>query len=183
MPGTSIEAVTGRLGVGAIAFLGLFLMVDGLGVGVFELIETYGQSSTWGIVGVIPTTVVTYIIGMFCVGFAELGLSRFAAFHGAEPRDILVVASSGMGLLQQLYADHLRNHELLKGAAVSFIILAVGSLAEWRTIPGYEIVVGLAAGGAVLLSYLSLVFARRAMEQAVALAVVAQSEMPPDQQN
>ena len=29
----------GRLGVGAVAFLGLFLMVDGLQVGVFELVE------------------------------------------------------------------------------------------------------------------------------------------------
>jgi hypothetical protein len=152
MPGASLEAVTGRLGVGAIAFLGLFLMVDGLQVGVFELIETYGRSSTWGIVGVVPTAVVIYIIGVFCVGFAELGLSRFTAFQGPPPRDILVISRSGTGLLQQMYADHLRNHELLKGAAVSFIVLAAGSLAEWRTIPGYEIVVMLAVGSAIVLS-------------------------------
>ena len=65
MPGASLEAVTGRLGVGAVAFLGLFLMVDGLQVGVFELVETYGKSSTWGIVGVVPTAVVIYLIGVF----------------------------------------------------------------------------------------------------------------------
>ena len=85
MPGASLEAVTGRLGVGAIAFLGLFLMVDGLQVGAFELVETYGKSSTWGIVGVVLTAVVIYIIGVFCVGIAELGLSRFAVFDGPKP--------------------------------------------------------------------------------------------------
>lgn len=58
MPGTSFEAVTGRLGVGAIALLGLFLMVDGLHVGAFEMLETYGKSTTWGIVGVVPAAVV-----------------------------------------------------------------------------------------------------------------------------
>jgi hypothetical protein len=176
MPGTSLEAITGRLGVGAVAFLGLFLMLDGAQLGAFELVETYGKSSTWGIVGVVPTLVVIHIIGVFCVGIAELGLSRFAALHGPEPRDILVVSRSGMGLLQQLYAEHLRNQELLKGAAVSFVILAIGSLAEWRTIPGTEIIVVLAAGGAILLSCLSLVFARRAVEQAAALAIVAEHE-------
>ena len=134
MAGASFEAVTGRLGVGAVAFLGLFLMFDGLQVGVFELIETYGASSTWGLVGALPTTVVIYIIGVFCIGFAELGLSRYAAFQGPTPDDILIVSRSGTGLLQHLYADHLRNHELLKGAAVSFMILAVGSFAEWRTV-------------------------------------------------
>ena len=50
----SFEIVTGRLGVGAIAFLGLFLIVDGMQIGVFKMIETYGKSTTWGIIGVIP---------------------------------------------------------------------------------------------------------------------------------
>src|SRR5262245_23636519 len=179
MPGASLEAITGRLGVGAVAFLGLFLMADGSRLGVFELVEMYGKSSTWGIVGVVPTLVVIYIIGVFCVGLAEVGLSRFAALHGPSPRDILVVSRLGTGLIQQLYADHLRNHELLKGAAVSFVILAFGSLAEWQTIPATEVVVVLAVGAAILLSCLSLIFARRAAQQAAALATVAQNDTPP----
>ena len=64
---------------------------------------------------------------------------------------------------------------------MSFMILAVGSLAEWRTLPGFEIVVVLATGGAILLSCLSLGFARRAMGQAAALAAVAQNQTPPNQ--
>ena len=39
MLGASFEAVTGRLGIGAIAFLGLFLVVDGFQLGAFELIK------------------------------------------------------------------------------------------------------------------------------------------------
>jgi hypothetical protein len=170
MPSASFESVTGRLGIGAIAFLGLFLVVDGLQVGVFELIETYVKTSTWSVVGVIPTAVVIYIVGVFCLGFAELSLSRFPAFHGPSPHDVIAVSRDGGALLQQIYADHVRNHELLKGASVSFVILAVGTIADWRNIPGYEVVVVLAAMGAVALSVLSLVFARRAARQAADLA-------------
>jgi len=63
MPGASLEAVTGRLGIGAIAFLGLFLIADGLQIGVFEVVEVYGKSATWGLVGIVPTAVVIYIVG------------------------------------------------------------------------------------------------------------------------
>jgi hypothetical protein len=56
------------------------------------------------------------------------------------------------------------------------MILAVGSFAEWRTVPGYGIVVLMAVGSAIVLSCLSLVFARRAVAQATALAVAARND-------
>lgn len=58
MAGASFEAVTGRLGVGAIAFFGLFLIADGL-MGILPLMESIGQSTTWGIIGILPTVVVS----------------------------------------------------------------------------------------------------------------------------
>jgi hypothetical protein len=168
--GTSLEAVTGRLGVGAIAFLGLFLIVDGLRLGAFEMTELYGRSTTWGIVGVVPTAVVTYIVGVFCVGVADLLSARFPTLRGPEPSDVLAVSLSGGPVLQQAYADCLRNHELLKGAAVSFVILALGSLADFRNLPGHASLVWICAAAALGLSILSLVFSRRAMSQAATLA-------------
>ena len=176
MPGASFESITGRLGIGAIAFLGLFLLVDGLQLGVFELIETYGKTETWSIVGVIPTAVVIYIVGVFCLGFSELALSRFPAFSGPSPRDVMAMSRGGNGVAQQLYSGHIRDHELLKGAAVSFIILAAGSIADGRNMIGRDPVVGLAVIGAVALSALSLVFARRAARQAADLARAARNE-------
>ena len=132
----------------------------------------------------VPTAVVIYIIGVFCVGIAELGLSRFAVFDEPKPNvHPGRFSRSGPGLLQQVYADHLRNHELLKGAAVSFVILAVGSLAEWRTLPGFEIVVVLATVGAIFVGVPVVgVCTACPFEQAAALAAVAQNQTPPDQQ-
>lgn len=105
MPGASLEAVTGRLGVGAIAFLGLFLIVDGMQIGVFDLVETIGKSVTWGIIGIVPTVVVTYIVGVFCLGIAEIVLSGLFSFTSPKPEDIIAVSSTGSALLQQLYSS------------------------------------------------------------------------------
>jgi hypothetical protein len=173
MPGASFEAVTGRLGIGAIAFLGLFLIADGLQMGVFEVVEAYGKSATWGLVGIVPTAVVIYILGVICLGFAELALSRFPAFQGPTVNHIIAISRTGSPLLQQVFADHVRNHDLLKGAAVSFLLLAVGSVSEWPNRGGYGTLLWLALFGAVALSCLSLLFARRSAAQATALAVAA----------
>ena len=173
MPGASFEAVTGRLGVGAIAFLGLFLVGDGLQIGVFEVVETYGKSATWSLVGIVPTAVVIYIVGLICLRFAELALSRFHAFQGPTVDDIIAVSRTGSLLLQQVFADHLRNHELLKGSAVSFLVLAVGAGAEWRNFGAYGTLLWLAGMRRVTLMCLSLLFARRSAAQATALAAAA----------
>jgi hypothetical protein len=85
-----------------------------------------------------------------------------------------VVRVSGP-VAQQLFSEHLRDHELLKGAAVSFLILAIGSLAEFRNAPGYEALVWIAVVTSLALSMLSLLFSRRAAAEATSLASVLQS--------
>jgi hypothetical protein len=180
MPGASFEAVTGRLGVGAIAFFGLFLIVDGILVGVFDLVETIGKSVTWGIIGILPTVVVTYIIDVFCLGIAEIVLSRFPSFLSPKPEDIMAVSGTGSALLQQIYSEHLRNHELLKGTFVSFLILAVGCIAESRNMYGSIAIVWLFTAGSIALAVLSLLFSGRAAGRAAAIADAAhvQHELP-----
>jgi hypothetical protein len=95
LPGASLKGLTGRLRVGAIAFLGMFLIVDGAQLGAFEMIEAYGKSVTWGVVGILPTAVVIYIVGVFCVGAAEPLVPPFAAFRSPDPQDTLLVSRSG----------------------------------------------------------------------------------------
>jgi len=170
LPGASLEALTGRLGVGAIAFLGLFLIVDGFQVGAFEMIELYGKSATWGIVGVVPTAVVIYIVGVFCVGLAEMILAPFPRLRRPAVEDLMVVSQSAATLAQQSYAEQVRNHELLKGAAVSFVILALGSLVDSSNLFGFEPLAWIGVIGSVALSVLSLVFSQRAVAQAHSLA-------------
>jgi hypothetical protein len=170
VPGASFEAITGRLGVGAVAFLGMFLIFDGLQIGVYALVEEYAQSTAWGIVGVIPTAVVTYIVGVVCVGIAESMTSRLPFAPSPTPEEIAAVSHDGGPLLQQVYSGHLRNHELLTGASFAFLVLAIGCMAETPNMPGNAVVVWLSTLGALALAALSLLFARRAALRASALA-------------
>jgi hypothetical protein len=172
MPGASFDAVTGQLGVGAIAFFGLFLIVDGM-IGVFDLVETMGKSVTWGIIGLLPTVVVTYIVGVFCLGIAEVVLSGFPSFSLPKPEDIIAVSRIGSTLLQQVYSEHLRNHELLEGTSVSFLILAVGCITESSSMSGSIVIVWFFTAGAIALAVLSLLFSGRAARRAAAIAEVA----------
>jgi hypothetical protein len=172
MPGASFEAVTGRLGVGAIAFFGLFLIADGT-IGVFELIEAIGKSVTWGIIGILPTVVVTYVVGVFCLGIAEVVLSGLPSLSSPKPEDIIAVSKTGSALLQQIYSEHLRNHELLKGTSVSFLILTAGCIAESPNMHGSIAIVWLFTTAAIALAALSLFFSGRAARRAAAIASAA----------
>lgn len=177
MPGASIESITGRLGVGAIAFLGLFLIVDGIEPSALGLVETMGKTTTWGIIGVVPTVVVTYMLGVFCLSIADAVLSGVSSLAWTKPKDIIAVSATGSALLQQLYSEHLRNHELLKGASVSFLILAIGCIAETPKL-GYDSLLGwLFISGAIALAILSLIFARDALRRSAVIAEAAYAQL------
>jgi hypothetical protein len=106
---------------------------------------------------------------------SELLLARFPALREPRPVEILDVSRKGGPVLQQVYAEHLRNHELLKGAAVSFLVLAAGSLTEFRNLQPFGHLAWLGAAGAVLLAVLSVAFAHRSAFKASSLAAVVQT--------
>lgn len=178
MLGAPIETITGRLGVGAISFLAFFLAIDGMQIGVFHLVETYGDSVTFGIVAALPTAVVAYIMGVFCVGTAELALSKFEAFREPGPEKILALSKFGGDLLKQSYSETLRNLDLLKGSSVAFILLAIGTILDASNMRGYESVVILAFFAAIGFSALSLVFAHRAAVKAKRISEIVVNENP-----
>lgn len=178
MVGAPVETITGRLGVGAICFLAFFLMVDGMQIGVFNLVEIYGKSVTFGIVIAFPTAVVTYILGVFCVGIADLILSRFNAFSEPDPTSIIALSQSGGDLLQQSYSENLRNFELLKGSSVAFFLLAIGVALDVSNMQGNETIVKIAFLIAIGLSALSFVFARRTIARAKRISKVIVSKEP-----
>ncbi len=178
MIGAPVETITGRLGVGAISFLAFFLMVDGMQVGAFRLVETYGNSVTFGIVAALPTAVVAYILGVFCVGTADIILSRFESLSEPHPQKILTLSKFGGDLLNQSYLEAIRNSELLKGSSVAFILLAVGTILDSSNMRGYETAVVFAFCAAIGLSILSLVFARRVVAKATRIAETASNAQP-----
>jgi hypothetical protein len=176
MGGASFEAVTGRLGVGAIAFFGCFLIADGW-LGVFPLIESIGRSVTWGIIGILPTVVVSYVVGVICLEVAEIALSRASVFASPGPENAIIVSAIGSSLLCQLYAEQLRNHALLKGSVVSFLVLSVGCLAESRSMGGFTPSVWLFCVTALALAALSLLFSARASKHALEIADAARADL------
>ena len=179
MLGAPIETITGRLGVGAIALLALFLSADGMQIGVFHIVESYGGSVTFGLVAALPTAVVTYVLGVFCVGTADLLLTRFEAFRDPGPEEILELSKDGGDLLKQQYLESLRNSDLLKGSSISFLLLAVGTVLDAPNMRGYESIVVVATVAAVGLSGMSLVFACRAVARAKEIANVLVSSTKP----
>jgi hypothetical protein len=178
MISASVEIVAGRLGVGAICFLALFLMADGMQVGVFQLVETYGNSVTFGIVAALPTAVVAYILGIYCVGVADLFVSRFESFREPSPQSVYRLSKSGGELLRQEYAEIMRNFELLKGSSVAFFLLAIGALLDVTNMRGFEVVVALVFIGAIIVALLSLVFASQTLRKGKSIVEVDFEEAP-----
>jgi hypothetical protein len=176
MGGASFEAVAGRLGVGAIGFFGCFLIADGL-LNVFPLIEEIGRSVTWGIIGVLPTIVVSYVVGVICSELADIVLYRFASFEPPPLEDAIVVSKIGSVLLSQIYSEQLRSHALLKGSSVSFVLLAVGCLAESRSMGGFTSPVLLFTASAAGLAALSLFFSARANRHTREIGDAARAEL------
>lgn len=67
MPIESAGAFAGAAGVGALCFLGIFLLLDGLSPGVFPTVEFYARTATWGIVAAVPVLAITYVVGLLAL--------------------------------------------------------------------------------------------------------------------
>lgn len=141
-----------------------------------SLVETYGDSVTFGIVAALPTAVVAYILGVFCVGTADLVLSKFTAFQEPAPERICALSKSGGDLLRQSYSETIRNLELLKGSFVAFLLLALGVALDASNMRGYETILVLAFIAAIGLSLLSLLFSRRSVVKARRISEVMLGE-------
>jgi hypothetical protein len=117
------------------------------------------------------------MLGVFCLSIADALLSGVTSLAWTKPKDIIAVSATGSALLQQLYSEHLRNHELLKGASVSFLILAIGCIAEAPKL-GYDSLLGwLLISGATALAILSLIFARDALRRSAVIAEAAYAQL------
>jgi uncharacterized membrane protein (DUF485 family) len=158
----SAELVTGRLGLGAIVLLAGFLVVDGQQLGAYRIVETYGSSTAWGVVVAVPTLVLSYILGVLCVGTAEITVGRMSALgHGREVDALLSAATAG-NLVQATYSDLVRRRELLEGAIVAFALLAIGCVADLPMMPGQPALVFVLAAISLVLAVLCFLFAVRA---------------------
>ncbi len=63
LPWQNVEGFAGVAGVGALALLGIFLILDGQVPELFPTIEFYAKTATWSIVAAIPVLSITFVLG------------------------------------------------------------------------------------------------------------------------
>lgn len=154
----SLENFAGLTGVGALQVLGWFFVIDGL-TGFYVLVEQYAASASWQIFFSVAVVALAYLLGAVSsiIGalIVELGSSTTTRIYEVAGR--LNTTASYLVL-----EDWLKKSAILKGSAVSVLVLAAGSVIEGQS--GFMErfgVVGLAGGAlGVGLSVLAALVAR-----------------------
>jgi hypothetical protein len=169
----SLENFAGLTGVGALQVLGWFFVIDGL-TGFYVLVEQYAASASWQIFFSVAVVALAYLLGAVSsiIGglIVEMGSSTTTRIYEVAGR--LNTTASYLVL-----EDWLKKSAILKGSALSVLVLAAGSVIEGQS--GFMErfgVVGLAGGAlGVGLSALAALVARtldaRTLTSLQALAV------------
>ena len=167
----SLENFAGYTGVGALQILGWFFVIDGI-TGFYALVEQYASSASWQIFFSVAVIALAYLLGAISsiVGalIVEVGSSTVIKIYAAAGR----VSSASSYLVLE---DWLKKSGILKGSAVSALVLAAGSAIEGQS--GFMEKfgnVGLAGGVlglglALLAGWTARILDARALESLVAL--------------
>ena len=130
----TIGDITGYLGLGSLAILGLFLILDGR-MDILGLIEQYASTSTWSAVVAIPILVVAYLLGVIVVTISDIVFD--SKFEQVYPQTSLFtsVATSENETVIEKYVELERVRRLMVGSILPFLLLGLGSLSEVKNIP------------------------------------------------
>jgi len=174
MDRSSVSDLGGPLAVGSIAFLGTFLIVDGLN-GLFILIEQYATTATWAILFAGPTLVLAYAFGVIAIQVADFARGAYDRRHGRDPLASFVsIARSNNEHLVARYRELRRTQEFLQGMSPALALLGVGSFFAVRWLGSFDLF-GYAAGlGCLTLAALLPLVAHRLGLQTHALAEICE---------
>ena len=156
---SSIDELSGFLGVGSLQLLAIFFILDGT-TGFLKFLEDYAHTNTWSILVSLPLLVVAYVFGLIsCLGMEAIFEGIWQSSLRAEI--FYKVTESKNETLLQKYLDAERHIQLLNGCVAAFVLLGIGSLAEVRQMPSYEVVGYLGLGGGLLTAILCRVLCWR----------------------
>jgi len=133
VPWQGLQGFSGATAIGALVFVDLALIANSFADNLFPVINIYSQTPTWAIVVAIPLVSIAYLLGVLCIGAAEVILIRFRCLDAnALVEDILVTSTSGE--FASMHFRQLRQEaDLLAGAMIAFVLLALGAgLSAWR---------------------------------------------------
>lgn len=155
----AVGSVARATGVGTLCLLALFLFLDGRAPNLFPTFEEYAKTATWGIVAAVPVLAIAYVVGLAVMNAGNALISLFFGPALAEEiADALRFANIDLSksVVAQTYIQLRQEREVLAGAALGLLLLAIGSLSEIANLPGLKGVVIAAAVVAVLASGLLL---------------------------
>ena len=169
-----IEEVSGFLGVGSLAILGIFFILDGAS-GFLAFVEVYAKTSTWAILVTVPVLVVAYVFGIISSLGVEALLEKVLP-SALTPALFRTVSESKNDALMQKYLDAERRGLLLHGCVAAFLLLAVGSWAEAQMMAPFGFVGYIGLIGGLAVAVLCPILARRNQRE---VAVFAQAITDP----
>lgn len=140
----ALGSVAGATGVGTLCLLALFLFLDGRASGLFPTFEQYAKTATWGIVAAVPFLAIAYVVGLAVMNAGSAAVSAtFGPTLAEEIADTHRLADLDLSksVLAQTYVQLRQEREVLSGAALGLLLLAVGALSEIRNLPALKNVV------------------------------------------
>src|SRR6185436_12363728 len=157
----SLGAFAGATGVGALCILGVFLFLDGRAPTLFPTIEEYAKTATWGVVAAIPVLAIAYVIGLVLITascFAVRGVFGPSLPNEAADTARVSLVAIKESVLTQEYLQLKQERDVLGGAALSLIVLAIGAISDSRNLPHLKSIV-IGAAVATLVAAIALFFA------------------------
>jgi hypothetical protein len=149
----SLGTFAGATGVGALCILGVFLLLDGRSPTLFPAFEEYAKTATWGVVAAVPVLAIAYVTGLVLITASCLAIrSSFGPSLLDEATDTARVShvSAKDSVLAQEYIKLKQERDVLGGAALAFLVLAIGALSETKNLDYLKLVIGVAAAGALI---------------------------------
>jgi hypothetical protein len=161
-----LEDASGFLGVGAIELVGVMMVIDGF-TEFFDLVEWYLVHAA--ALFAVPFLALSYLLGLITTSGTALALERWTVLG---PELFAAAATCGFDSVLTRYAEGERHARLLGGAAVAFLTLVAGSLAEVQR-AGKLTAVALTVAGLFLILAIACLATRHAIQQGVQAYVTA----------
>jgi hypothetical protein len=158
----TITELSGSVGVGAMHILGVFFVLDGR-FGFLVFVEQYAQSAAWGIFVTVPLLVVSHLLGLLSILFAEALLTNVVGQRYSLAPLLVRVARVDSEHLTANFHEAEKNQRFLVGVSMSFVTLGIGSLSEVRMMGNFSSIgyVGAAASLLALILCLTIAFGMR----------------------
>jgi hypothetical protein len=149
----SLGTFAGATGVGALCILGVFLLLDGRAPALFPTLEEYAKTATWGVVAAVPVLAIAYVIGLVLITascFAVRGSFGPSLLDEATDTARVSSVSAKDSVLAQEYIRLKQERDVLGGAALALLVLAIGALSETKNLGHLKLIIGAAAAGALI---------------------------------